>query len=80
MDVEESVFDPRNGGAIVDSGSSFTYLVEPAFNALMAAVSHLWGLPPWPAVPQVVGNAGPALWPNRRAATEQRACGAADPR
>ena len=40
LDVEESVFDPQNGGAIVDSGSSFTYLVEPAFNALLAVVSQ----------------------------------------
>lgn len=43
MDVEESVFDPQNGGAIMDSGSSFTYLVEPAFNALLAMVSQWAG-------------------------------------
>ena len=41
VEVEESVFHPQNGGVIVDSGSSFTYLVEPAFKALLAVVS-MW--------------------------------------
>jgi hypothetical protein len=47
LDIPEDVWDvDRNGGAILDSGTSLTILATPAYRAVVAALSkHLAGLP-----------------------------------